>query len=111
MSSNLPHVVMCELVFLETDGFPQFFYTYIFTLFLLVTYAVGKPDPSLVGYWPFEEKTGKKADDASGNRNDGKLIDGPKWVEGQFGSALEFGDGSYVEVADDPSLDLTNVAP
>ena len=44
--------------------------------------AVGNPDPSLVGYWPFEEKTGKKADDASGNRNDGKLIDRPKWVEG-----------------------------
>ena len=80
-------------------------------LLSFATYAAGKTDPSLVGYWPFEEKTGKKADDASGNRNDGKLIDGPKWVEGKFGSALEFGGGSsYVEVADDPSLDLTNVA-
>ena len=80
-------------------------------LFSFATYAVGKPDPSLVGYWPFNEKTGKKAEDASGNGNDGKLIDGPKWVEGKFGSALEFGgDGSYVEVADDPSLDLTNAA-
>ena len=64
----------------------------------------------MVGYWPFDEKVGKKAEDVSGNGNDGKLIDGPKWVEGKFGSALEFGGGSYVEVADDPSLDLTNVA-
>ena len=80
-------------------------------LFSLATYAVGIPDPSLVGYWPFDEKVGKKAEDVSGNGNDGKLIDEPKWVEGKFGSALEFGgDGSYVEVADDPSLDLTNVA-
>ena len=72
-------------------------------LLSFATYAVGKPDPSLVGYWPFDEKTGKKAEDASGNGNDGKLIDEPKWVEGKFGSALEFGgDGSYVEVADDP---------
>ena len=38
------------------------------------------------------------------------MIDGPKWVEGKFGSALEFGGGSYVEVADDPSLDLINSA-
>ena len=68
-------------------------------LFSFATYAVGKPDPSLVGYWPFDEKTGKKAEDASGNGNDGKLIDEPKWVEGKFGSALEFGgDGSDVGV-------------
>ena len=79
-------------------------------LFSLATYAVGIPDPSLVGYWPFDEKAGKKAEDVSGNGNDGKLIDGPKWVEGKFGSALEFGGGSYVEVADDPSLDLINSA-
>ena len=79
-------------------------------LFSLATYAVGIPDPSLVGYWPFDEKVGKKAEDVSGNGNDGKLIDGPKWVEGKFGSALEFGGGSYVEVADDPSLDLINSA-
>ena len=80
-------------------------------LFSFATYAVGKPDPSLVGYWPFDEKTGKKAEDASGNGNDGKLIDGPKQVKGKFGSTLEFGgDGSCVEVADDPSLDLTNAA-
>jgi len=79
-------------------------------LFSFATHAVGKTDPSLVGYWPFNEKTGKKAEDASGNGNDGKLIDGPKWVEGKFGSALEFGGGSYVEVADNPSLDLINSA-
>ena len=50
----------------------------IFALFLLATYAVGIPDPSLVGYWPFDEKAGKKAEDVSGNGNDGKLIDRPK---------------------------------
>jgi len=80
-------------------------------LFSVATLAMGQTEQFLVGYWPFDEGAGKEAKDASGNGNDGELIDGPKWVQGKFGTALEFaGDGSYVNVPDDASLDLTDVA-
>lgn len=83
----------------------------VFTLLLSAyTLAMGQAEKFLVGYWPFDEGAGKEAKDASGNGNDGELIDGPKWVEGQYETALEFADGSYVNVPDDPSLDLTDAA-
>ena len=57
-------------------------------------------DPeTLVGAWLFDEGKGNTADDASGNDLDGTLHDNPKWVDGQFGTALEFnGTSSYVEI-------------
>ncbi|HID55274.1 TPA: LamG domain-containing protein [Candidatus Poribacteria bacterium] len=66
---------------------------------------------SLVGYWPFDEGGGDKVKDESGNGNDGKIVKSgeyPKWVQGKFGTALDFGgNGSYVAVPDSKSLDLT----
>ena len=54
---------------------------------------------SLVGYWAFDEGKGDIAKDYSENGNDGILKGGPKWVDGKFGSALEFdGVDDYVEV-------------
>lgn len=64
---------------------------------------------SLVGYWPFDEGSGKKVNDASGNGNDGEIVDNPEWVQGKFETALNFaGNGSHVVVADNESLDLTD---
>jgi len=81
-----------------------------FTLLLSVgNLAMGQAEQFLVGYWPFDEGAGNMAADASGNGNDGELIDGPTWVPGKFGSALEFG-GNYVAVPDSDSLDLTDAA-
>ena len=81
----------------------------LFTLLLSVcTLATGQAEQFLVGYWPFDEGSGDVAADASGNENDGELIDGPKWVQGKYGEALEFADGSYVNVPDDPSLAITD---
>lgn len=74
-------------------------------LFSVCTLAMGQ---SLVGYWPFDEGSGDVAADASGNGNDGQLIDSPTWVTGRFGSGLSFADGSYVNVPDSDSLDLTD---
>ena len=45
---------------------------------------------SAAGIWLFDEGTGKKAEDISGNGNDGELVKSPKWVQGKFGKALEF---------------------
>ncbi|MHC4327090.1 MAG: LamG-like jellyroll fold domain-containing protein [Planctomycetota bacterium] len=36
-------------------------------------------DPSLVGWWTFDEDTGDVARDKSGNGNDAVLLDGPTW--------------------------------
>jgi len=63
---------------------------------------------SIVGMWLFDEGEGKVAKDSSANKNDGKPIGNPKWVEGRFGKALDFnGSSDYVEVADSKSLDIT----
>ena len=72
--------------------------------------AMGQAENFLVGYWPFDDGSGKEAKDASGNGNDGELIGDPKWVEGKYERALEFAGGSYVNVPDDPSLELIDTA-
>ncbi|MFQ5906161.1 MAG: LamG domain-containing protein [bacterium] len=82
-------------------------FTLLFSVFAL---AMGQSEQFLVGYWPFDEGTGNVTGDASGNGNDGELIDNPAWVLGKFGSALEFAGGNYVNVPDSDSLDLTDAA-
>lgn len=53
-----------------------------------------KIDPNLiVGMWLFDEGSGDVAQDSSGNGNDGKLMNGPKWTSGKFGQGLEFAFG------------------
>ena len=57
-------------------------------------------DPeTLVGVWLFDEGKGDVAEDLSGNELDGTLQGDAKWVDGQFGKALELdGVGAYVEI-------------
>lgn len=60
-----------------------------------------------VGIWLFDDGTGDTAKDSSPNGNDGKFKNNPKWVEGQFGKALEFdGASDYVDCGKDKSLDV-----
>ncbi|MFC1715845.1 LamG domain-containing protein [Candidatus Poribacteria bacterium] len=62
-------------------------------------------EPGLIGYWPFDENSGKTAKDQSGNGYDGEFVGEPNWVPGKFGSALEFdGSSSYVNVPDAPDM-------
>ena len=61
----------------------------------------------LVGCWLFNEGSGNLVFDLSLHGNSGTLINGPTWVAGRTGLALEFdGEDDYVEVADSTSLDL-----
>lgn len=65
-------------------------------------------DPkTIAGSWLFDEGKGDIAKDSSGNGNDGKLLDGPKWTDGKFGKALEFKATARVEIPHSKSLDIT----
>ena len=62
-------------------------------------------DPSLVGYWTFDEGTGATSTDASGKGNNGSLVNGPAWTTGKINNALSFnGTNNYVNSGDFTSL-------
>jgi hypothetical protein len=77
---------------------------------LLVQTALGaafdpNTDPSLMGYWSFNEGSGTVAADRSGHGNDGQLMNGPTWVAGKIAGALKFdGVDDYVLVPHNASL-------
>jgi HEAT repeat protein len=62
----------------------------------------------LAAYWKFDETSGTKAIDSSGNGNDGTLVGDPKWVAGRFGGALEFDGNDYVDCGLAPEFDITD---
>ncbi|MFC1787862.1 LamG-like jellyroll fold domain-containing protein [Patescibacteria group bacterium] len=56
----------------------------------------------MVAYWGFNEGTGVKAYD-SVDGHEGTLVDGPSWISGQVGEALDFvGTGDYVDTGFNP---------
>ncbi len=79
-----------------------------FVLSVAPAHAQKIPD-GLVGYWPLDEDAGDSSMDMSGNGNDGEIKGNVEWVEGKFGSALEFfgSGGSTFIVQDSESLKIT----
>ena len=70
-----------------------------FVLVLMAGEADAETEP--VAHWSFDEGEGNIAHDESGNGNDGTLENGPVWVDGISGSALQFdGDDDYVRIGD-----------
>jgi hypothetical protein len=62
----------------------------------------------LVAAWSFDEGSGDKVNDITGNGNNGIFVGSPTWVEGKYGMTLEFdGASNYVEVPDSDFLDIT----
>jgi hypothetical protein len=59
--------------------------------------------PELLAWWTFDEGAGIFVGDASGNSNDGILVDGPTFVDGQYGQALAF-EGGRVAIGASDSL-------
>jgi len=78
--------------------------SFVLVLGLVLTNVASAADPDLVGHWKFDDGSGTTAFDSSGNGNDGTLIGGAQWVEGQLGGALEF-NGSNARV-DAPYIPL-----
>lgn len=59
---------------------------------ILANSAYGRIDPATcVGMWLFDEGKGDKTKDSSANKYDGTLLNSPKWIDGKFGKALNFG--------------------
>jgi len=64
-------------------------------------------DGGPVGYWKFDEGSGLKARDDSGNNNDG-IISGATWTDGKYGGAIQFdGVNDYVLISGKGSLNFT----
>jgi len=83
--------------------------SFVLVLGLVLTSAVEADDPTLVGWWKFDEGSGRTAYDSSGYGNDGALVGNCQWVAGVFGMALEFdGTDAYVSVPNSSSLQLTS---
>lgn len=60
---------------------------------------------NLVAYWSFDENTGNIAYDASGNGNNGTLVNSPDWVDGVSGKCLSFdGVDEYMDCGGDPDV-------
>ena len=67
-------------------------------MLLLVLILTSTTSAALVGWWKLDDGSGTIATDNSGNERHCTLVNGPQWVEGKVGGALEFaGDGDYVE--------------
>jgi hypothetical protein len=65
-------------------------------------------EANLVAAWSFDEGSGNVAKNITSNEHAGEVKDA-KWVDGKFGSALEFkgAEPSQVEVPGSPALNLT----
>ena len=59
---------------------------------LVLANTAGDNIPLLVGYWKFDELSGRIAADSSDNKNDGQLVGGVNWVSGngKFNGAVSF---------------------
>jgi len=80
----------------------------LFIVGLLTTSSYAKIDPkTCIGLWTLDEGSGNVTKDFSGNKNDGKFVGSPKWVNGKFGKALEFdGPTTWVDCGKDASLNI-----
>ena len=77
-------------------------------LFLSFFYSVSSADLSegLIGYWKFDEGSGDKVKDISGEDHHGKLVSGKiKWIDGKEKKAIYFS-GTDIQIDDHPDFHL-----
>ncbi|MEA3226968.1 MAG: hypothetical protein U9Q07_13540, partial [Planctomycetota bacterium] len=55
-------------------------------------------DPSLVGWWKFDEGSGTSAADSSGRGNHGTLEGSAAWDAGNFGNGVYIEGSSWIEI-------------
>lgn len=59
----------------------------------------------IIGIWTFDEGDGEIAKDTSGNGRDGEIVGNAEWVDGKYGSAIEF-TGGFVRIEHDDDMNL-----
>jgi len=70
-----------------------------------IEWAAGAAETGPTAHWKLDDGTGTVAIDSEGG-HDGTLANGPVWVAGQLGDALEFdGADDYVDLTSDAELD------
>ena len=76
-------------------------------LCLITGFACADIDENaIVGIWLFDEGKGETAKDSSGHGHDG-VLDGPSWVDGKFGKALNYdATDDFVEIPHEDGLSL-----
>ncbi|MDY6989584.1 MAG: LamG-like jellyroll fold domain-containing protein [Thermodesulfobacteriota bacterium] len=70
------------------------------------TYSPVLTDPDLMAHWTLDEGEGTIAGDATGNGNDGSLVNGPVWTSGGLNGALLFDGQNDHVVVDSAPLDM-----
>lgn len=75
----------------------------VLTALIFAGAARGALDSGLVGYWPFDEGSGQTFDDMSGSDLTGN-VETAEWVDGKFGSALDYNGSTYSIVPHKPVL-------
>jgi glucose/arabinose dehydrogenase len=75
----------------------------------LASYTVSQNagPPGLLAGYRFSEGSGTTTADLSGNGITGTLLNGPTWVAGQYGGALDFSGSSFVDLGNPALLQLT----
>jgi len=80
----------------------------LFVISILTASSYALDTKTIIGAWLFDEGSGSIAKDSSGNKNDGKFMNNPKWVAGKFGKALEFdGATAYLDCGASNTLEIT----
>jgi hypothetical protein len=71
--------------------------------------AESSEKPALVSHWAMEDNGGAFLMDSSSSKNNANIIEGPSWIEGKRGLALNLnGTIDFCTVPDDPSLNFSN---
>ena len=72
----------------------------------MAAHAVLAPE-DIAGIWLLDEGSGNFAEDSSGNEHEGEIT-GTDWVDGKFGSGLEFDDAGSVTIQSTEKLQIDN---
>jgi len=75
----------------------KFLFSFVLVLGIVLTSVASTADPSLVGWWKFDESSGNTAIDSSGNGFDIRLHN-TTWEDGVFGGAVHFHGVGYGDV-------------
>ena len=78
-----------------------------FCLLVCVTFSHADLMEGLVLYMPLDEGSGSATQDFSANGLEGEVMGNAKWVDGQFGKALQFAAAAdHVVVEDDAAFHI-----